>query len=149
MQARISFETRTCSDKAATSWLEPLQDACVSSVFGQRGSPRRAITAMLFIARSCNNWLWGPALLAKHHRHTCERTLLFKRALVQTRRQLPGLNHCRMRCCMCVFGVWLAGAGSNGHFRHCFSQLGAANTCSGGPPCWPNTVDTHASAHFF
>ena len=87
---------------------------CVYSVW-LAGRARRAIPALLFNARSCNNLLWGPVLLAKHRRRTCKRAFLLKCTLVQTRRQLPGLNHRRIRACMCVFGVWLAGRAATGN----------------------------------
>ena len=91
----------------------------------------------------------GPAVLAKHSRHTCKNAYLLKLALVQTRKQFPGLNNRRMRACMCVYSVWLAGRCATGNSGSAFHSRELQQLALGGPPGWPNTKDTHASTPFF
>ena len=156
MRAHIALQTRTCSDKEATSWLESLQNAllhvclwCLAS----RGRLQRALPALLFTARSCKHLLWGPALLAKEQRHTCERAFLLKRTLVQTSRRFPGLNHRRMRACMCVDSIWLAVRPRRSiqallfTARSCNSWLWGPALLAKNHSDWHALI--HASAHFF
>ena len=121
--------------RQATSWLESLQDARLHVRRAPTGNGQcRHCFSLPGAATTCSG---GLALLPKHRRRTCKRAFVLKRALVQTRRQLPGLNHRRIRACMCVFGVWLSRAGRDGQFWRCFSMPGAAATCSGGPALLP------------
>ena len=90
-----------------------------------------------------------PAPSGKHHRHTCKRAFLLKRALVQTRKQLPGLRHRRMRACMCVYSVFRAGRAVQSQLFRLLAFRSSAGIAPQGPPRPENTIHTHARAHLF